>query len=436
MAPFGRILASACLCYCDIPRRTGTHAKLHLAAPQARFLRLEESMTTFKEMIGRVRAQIREISPADARARAGEAVVIDVREADEWAQGHVPGAVFVPRGFLEPRIEDKVPDRGQEVILYCAGGTRSALAARSLQDLGYTNVSSMAGGFGKWKEAGFPIQMPVTLTPEQKQRYSRHLLVPEVGEAGQAKLLASKALLVGAGGLGSPAGLYLAAAGVGTIGVIDSDVVDLSNLQRQILHTNDSVGKSKTESAERTLRALNPDVKVIRHDLRLDSGNVMDVIAPYDVILDGSDNFSTKYLVNDAAVLANKPNLYGSIFRFDGQASTFVPRQGPCYRCLFPEPTPTELAPSCDEAGVLGVLPGIIGVVQATEAVKLILGKGRPLIGRLLTYDALEMSFQEYKVRRDPNCAVCGDHPTIREVTDLEWSCHFEPRAPRPAAVS
>jgi molybdopterin/thiamine biosynthesis adenylyltransferase/rhodanese-related sulfurtransferase len=393
-------------------------------------------MTTFKEMIGRVRAQIREISPAEARARAKDAVVIDVREADEWAQGHVPGAVFVPRGFLEPRIEDKVPDRGQEVILYCAGGTRSALAARSLQDLGYTNVTSMAGGFGKWKEAGFPIQMPVTLSAEQKQRYSRHLLVPEVGEAGQAKLLASKALLVGAGGLGSPAGLYLAAAGVGTIGVVDSDVVDLSNLQRQILHTNDSVGKPKTESAERALRALNPDVKVIRHDLRLDASNIMEVIAPYDVILDGSDNFSTKYLINDAAVLANKPNLYGSIFRFDGQASTFVPRQGPCYRCLFPEPTPVELAPSCDEAGVLGVLPGMVGMVQATEAVKLILGKGRPLIGRLLTYDALEMEFHEYKVRRDPNCAVCGDHPTIREVSDLEWSCHFEPRAPRPAAVS
>jgi molybdopterin/thiamine biosynthesis adenylyltransferase len=294
----------------------------------------------------------------------------------------------------------------------------------------------MAGGFGKWKEAGFPIQMPAALTAEQKQRYSRHLLVPEVGEAGQAKLLASKALLVGAGGLGSPAGLYLAAAGVGTIGVVDSDVVDLSNLQRQILHTNDSVGKPKTESAESTLRALNPDVKVIRHDLRLDSSNIMGVIAPYDVILDGSDNFSTKYLINDAAVLANKPNLYGSIFRFDGQASTFVPRQGPCYRCLFPEPTPVELAPSCDEAGVLGVLPGMIGMVQATEAVKLILGKGRPLIGRLLTYDALEMAFSEYKIRRDPNCAVCGDHPTIKEVTDLEWSCHFEPRAPRAAAVS
>jgi molybdopterin/thiamine biosynthesis adenylyltransferase len=393
-------------------------------------------MTTFKEMIGRVRSEIREISPAQARERAGEAVLIDVREADEWAQGHVPGALFIPRGFLELRVEEKVPDRGQEVVVYCAGGTRSALAAHALQDLGYKRVSSMAGGFGKWKEAGFAIEVPRTLNAEQKQRYSRHLLVPEVGEAGQARLLGSKALLVGAGGLGSPAGLYLAATGVGTIGVIDSDVVDLSNLQRQILHTNDSVGKPKTESAERTLRALNPDVKVVRHDLRLDSSNVMDVIAPYDVILDGSDNFTTKYLVNDAAVLSNKPNVYGSIFRFDGQASTFVPRQGPCYRCLFPEPTPAELAPSCDEAGVLGVLPGVVGLVQATEAVKLLLGRGRPLIGRLLTYDALEMSFHEYKVRRDPGCAVCGDHPTIREVTDLEWSCHFEPRQPRPVAVS
>ncbi len=391
-------------------------------------------MTTFKEMIRRVRSEIREISPAEARERAGKAVLVDVREADEWAQGHVPGAVFVPRGFLELRIEEKVPDRSQEVVLYCAGGTRSALAARALQDLGYERVSSMSGGFGKWKESGFPIEVPRSLTAEQKQRYSRHLLVPEVGEAGQARLLGAKALLVGAGGLGSPAGLYLAAAGVGTIGLIDSDVVDLSNLQRQVLHTNDSVGKPKTESGERTLRALNPDVKVVRHDLRLDSGNVMDVIAPYDVILDGSDNFSTKYLVNDAAVLANKPNVYGSIFRFDGQASTFVPRVGPCYRCLFPEPTPAELAPSCDEAGVLGVLPGVVGLVQATEAVKLLLGKGRPLIGRLLTYDALEMTFHEYKVRRDPDCAVCGDHPTIREVTDLEWSCHFEPRPP--AAVS
>ncbi len=304
-------------------------------------------MTTFKDMIRRVRSEIHEVSPAEARERAKDAVLVDVREADEWAQGHVPGAVFIPRGFLELRVEEKVPDRATEVILYCAGGTRSALAARALQDLGYERVSSMAGGFGKWKESGFPIEVPRTLSAEQKQRYSRHLLVPEVGEAGQTKLLASKALLVGAGGLGSPAGLYLAAAGVGTIGLIDSDVVDLSNLQRQILHTNDSVGKPKTESGERTLRALNPDVKVVRHDLRLDSSNIMDVIAPYDVILDGSDNFTTKYLVNDAAVLANKPNVYGSIFRFDGQATTFVPRQGPCYRCLFPEPSSPTTRSSC-----------------------------------------------------------------------------------------
>ncbi|HUG53573.1 MAG TPA: molybdopterin-synthase adenylyltransferase MoeB [Vicinamibacteria bacterium] len=393
-------------------------------------------MTTFKEMIRRVKSEIREVSPEQAREKGAGAVLIDVREADEWAQGHVPGALFIPRGFLELRVEEKVPDRAREVILYCAGGTRSALAARALQDLGYERVSSMSGGFGRWKEAGFPIEVPRTLSPEQKQRYSRHLLVPEVGEAGQARLLASKALLVGAGGLGSPAGLYLAAAGVGTIGVIDSDVVDLSNLQRQILHTNASVGMPKTESAEKTLRGLNPDVKVVRHDLRLDSGNVMDVIAPYDVVLDGSDNFTTKYLVNDAAVLAGKTNVYGSIFRFDGQASTFVPGQGPCYRCLFPEPTPAEMAPSCDEAGVLGVLPGVLGVIQATEAVKVLLGRGRPLVGRLLTYDALEMTFREYKVRRDPKCAVCGDHPTIREVTDLEWSCHFEPRPPQAAAVS
>jgi molybdopterin/thiamine biosynthesis adenylyltransferase/rhodanese-related sulfurtransferase len=335
-------------------------------------------MTTFKEMIGRVRSQIREISPADARARGKDAVVIDVREADEWAQGHVPGAVFIPRGFLEPRIEDKVPDRGQEVILYCAGGTRSALAARSLQDLGYTNVTSMAGGFGKWKEAGFPIQMPVTLTPEQKQRYSRHLLVPEIGEVGQAKLLASKALLVGAGGLGSPAGLYLAAAGVGTIGVIDSDVVDLSNLQRQILHTNDSVGKPKTESAERTLRALNPDVKVIRHDLRprLQQRHGRDrALRRRSWTGRTTSRRSTSSTTRPCSRTSR--TCYGSIFRFDGQASTFVPRQGPCYRCLFPGADARwSWRPSCDEAGVLGVLPGMIGVVQATEAVKLILGQG------------------------------------------------------------
>ena len=391
-------------------------------------------MSTFKELIRRVKSEIREVSVQEARQREG-AVLLDVREADEWSQGYVPGAVYVPRGYLELRIEEKVPDKDREVIAYCAGGTRSALAVKALQELGYRKASSMAGGFSRWKEAGFPIVVPRTLTAEQKSRYSRHLLVPEVGEAGQARLLESKVLLVGAGGLGSPAGLYLAAAGVGTIGVLDSDVVDLSNLQRQILHTNASVGRPKTESAAATLKALNPDVHVVRHDLRLDSSNVMEVIAPYDVIVDGCDNFSTKYLVNDAAVLTGKTTVYGSIFRFEGQASVFVPGRGPCYRCLFPEPTPSELAPSCDEAGVLGVLPGVVGLIQATEAVKVILGRGETLMGRLLTYDALKMSFREFKVRRDPRCAVCGDAPTIREVSDLAWSCHFEPRAPEPVGA-
>jgi sulfur-carrier protein adenylyltransferase/sulfurtransferase len=388
-------------------------------------------VTTFKELIRKVKGEIREVSTAEARALEGAgAVLLDVREADEWSEGHVPGAVFIPRGYLELQVEEKVKDKDREVVVYCAGGTRSALGVKSLQELGYTKVSSMQGGFTRWKESGFPIEVPKTLGADQKKRYSRHLLVPEVGEAGQAKLLASKALLVGAGGLGSPAGLYLAAAGVGTIGVLDSDVVDLSNLQRQVLHTTASVGSRKTESAETTIRALNPDVKVVRHDLRLEAGNVMDVIAPYDVILDGCDNFSTKYLVNDAAVLAGKTNVYGSIFRFDGQASTFVPRRGPCYRCLYPEPTPAELAPSCDEAGVIGVLPGVIGLIQATEVIKVLLGKGDLLVGRLLTYDALGMTFRQFKVRRDPKCAVCGDTPTIKAPTDLEWSCHFEPRPP------
>jgi sulfur-carrier protein adenylyltransferase/sulfurtransferase len=384
-------------------------------------------MSRFKDLFRQVRSEIHEVTVDEARA-AKDAVFVDVREADEWSNGHVPGAVFVPRGFLEQRIEEKVADKSTRLVLYCAGGTRSAFAARTLLELGYTNVASMAGGFGRWKEQGLPFDIPRALSSEQKSRYSRHLLVPEVGEAGQAKLLDSKVLLVGAGGLGSPAALYLAAAGVGTLGLVDSDVVDLSNLQRQVLHTTASVGRPKTESGAATLTALNPDVRVVRHDLRLDSSNVMDVLAPYDVIIDGCDNFSTKYLVNDAAVLAGKTNVYGSIYRFDGQATVFVPKQGPCYRCLFPEPTPAELAPSCDEAGVLGVLPGVIGLIQATEAIKAILGKGELLTGRLLTYDALSMTFKQYKVRRNPKCALCGDNPTIRAVSDLAWSCHFEPR--------
>jgi molybdopterin/thiamine biosynthesis adenylyltransferase/rhodanese-related sulfurtransferase len=392
-------------------------------------------MSRFKDLIRKVRTEIQEVTVEEARARAGKgALLLDVREADEWASGHIPDALFIPRGFLEQRVEQRVPEKDREIVVYCAAGTRSAFAARTLQDLGYSTVSSMAGGIVRWKERGLPLTVPKSLSPEQASRYSRHLLVPEVGEAGQARLLASKVLLVGAGGLGSPAALYLAAAGVGTLGLVDSDVVDLTNLQRQILHTTASVGRPKTESGATTIAALNPDVRVVRHDLRLDSTNVMDVIAPYDVILDGCDNFTTKYLVNDAAVLAGKTNIYGSIYRFDGQVSVFVPREGPCYRCLFPEPTPAEMAPSCDEAGVLGVLPGVVGLIQATEAIKALLGKGDLLKGRLLTYDALSMVFKEYRVRRDPRCALCGEAPTIREVSDLAWSCHFEPGT-REAAV-
>jgi len=386
-------------------------------------------MPTSKELIQKVKSQIREVTVEEARARADKgAVLVDVREPDEWANGHIPGAIYIPRGFLELRIEDKVPDKSKEVVVYCAGGTRSAFGAKSLQELGYENVVSMIGGFGKWKETGLPITVPKSLTAEQKNRYSRHLLVPEIGEAGQLKLLQSKVLLIGAGGLGSPAGLYLAAAGVGTIGLVDSDVVDISNLQRQVLHTNASVGTPKTESAEKTIRALNPDVKVVRHDLRLDSTNVMDVFAPYDVIIDGCDNFATKYLINDAAVLLGKPNIYGSIYRFDGQMSTFIPKEGPCYRCLYPEPPPSEMAPSCDEAGVLGVLPGVVGLIQATEAIKVLLKKGNLLVGRQLVYDALDMKFQNLKFRRDPKCALCGETPTITKPSDLSWSCHFEPK--------
>ena len=391
-------------------------------------------MASFRELIGRVRSGIREASIEEARSLlASGAALVDVREGDEWEQGHLPGATFIPRGYLEQRIETQVPDKTRPVVLYCAGGTRSALAARTLTELGYAQPVSLAGGFARWKEAGLPVVVPRVLSAEQRERYSRHLRVPEVGEEGQARLLDAKVLLVGAGGLGCPAGLYLAAAGVGTIGISDFDTVDLSNLQRQVLHTTDRVGRPKTESAEAALRGLNPDVRVVRHDQRLEAANVMDVFKAYDVIVDGCDNFATKYLVNDAAALLRKPVVYGSIFRFDGQAAVFAAGRGPCYRCLYPEPTPPELAPSCDEAGVLGVLPGVVGLIQATEAIKLLLGKGEPLIGRLLTYDALGMRFSEFKVARDPACAVCGDQPTIKQPSDLEWSCHVGTPAPSAA---
>jgi molybdopterin/thiamine biosynthesis adenylyltransferase/rhodanese-related sulfurtransferase len=364
---------------------------------------------TFNDLLREARAQIREVTPQQVDALSpGDAVLVDVREESEWEQGYLPGAVHISKGYVEQAIEAEVPDRDTQVILYCAGGVRSLFAAQALEQLGYTNVASMSGGFQAWKSAGLTWDVPVVLSPEQKQRYSRHLLIPEVGSAGQARLLGSKALFIGAGGLGSPAALYLAAAGVGTIGIVDFDVVDLSNLQRQILHTNDRIGERKVESARKTINALNPDVKVIPHEEMLVAGNVDRIIAGYDVIIDGTDTFETRYLLNDAAVAKNIPVVHASVFRFEGQLTTFIPYEGPCYRCLYPTPPPPELAPGCSVAGVLGVVPGIMGMLQANEALKVLLGIGDTLSGRLLLFDALDSTFTELKLRRDPNCPVCS----------------------------
>jgi molybdopterin/thiamine biosynthesis adenylyltransferase/rhodanese-related sulfurtransferase len=379
---------------------------------------------TFRELLSDAKKEIREVSVEDVKrlldARAS-VKLIDVREGDEYAGGRLPGALHIPRGFLELRIEDKA-GHDEELVLYCAGGTRSALAARTLQLMGYTRVASLAGGFNRWSDAHLPVEKPVVLTPAQKERYRRHLILPEVGEEGQARLLKSKVLLLGAGGLGSPAALYLAAAGVGTLGIVDADVVDLSNLQRQVLHTHERAGQPKVESARVAIEALNPDVKVVPFAERLTSANALRVLEGFDLVLDGGDNFPTRYLLNDACVMQGKPNIHGSIFRFEGQVTTFVPGQGPCYRCLYPSPPPPELAPSCAEAGVLGVLPGIIGLFQANEALKLILGVGQPLMGRLLTFDALGTRFQELKLRRDPKCPVCAPGARV-ELIDYEQFC-------------
>jgi len=379
---------------------------------------------TYADLLKEARATIKEVTPAQVGAlQPGGAAIVDVREASEWEQGHLPDAIHISKSYVEQQIENAVPDRDTPVILYCAGGVRSLFAAQSLEQLGYTNVASMSGGFQAWKSQGLPWEAPVVLSSDQKQRYSRHLLIPEVGAKGQQRLLESKALLIGAGGLGSPAALYLAAAGVGTIGIVDFDVVDLSNLQRQILHTNDRVGERKVESARKTLNALNPDVKVIPINERLSSENVMRIIKDYDIVINGCDNFPTRYLINDACVMAKKPLVDGSIFQFEGQATVFYPDRGPCYRCLFPEPPPPGAAPSCAEAGVLGVLPGLVGCVQALEAMKLILGAGRPLIGRMMHFDTLSSEVRVLKLRRDPNCLVCSDHPKITELIDYEEFC-------------
>jgi sulfur-carrier protein adenylyltransferase/sulfurtransferase len=383
--------------------------------------------TTYSDLIADIRKSIAVISLEEIKRRLDTKtpmVLVDVREKEEFRDGYIPGAISVPRGFLEMQIEQKVTDKSAPVVLYCAGGTRSALAAKTLHDLGYTQVESANPGFVRWKDLGFPMEKPPQLSEAQRDRYSRHLLLPEVGEIGQAKLLASKVLLLGAGGLGSPAALYLAAAGVGTIGLVDADTVDASNLQRQIIHSTSRLGTPKVDSAEKAINDLNPDVKVIKFQERVDSSNVDRIFEGFDVIVDGCDNFPTRYLVNDASVFLKKPVVHGSIFRFDGQVTTFAPHLGgPCYRCLYPEPPPPHLAPSCQEAGVLGILPGVVGVIQATEALKLVLGKGTPLIGRLLTYDSLRMKFGELKLRRDKTCPICGDAPTITSYIDYEGFC-------------
>ena len=379
-------------------------------------------MPSFRDMLNQAKHDIVEIEPGAADDVFDQALFVDVREADEYAQGALPGALHLPRGLLELQVEGRVPDKDRKIIVYCAGGTRSALAAQALGQLGYSDVASMAGGFNKWKDEGRDWAAPRTLDAAQRNRYQRHLLLPEIGEEGQQRLLGSKVLLLGAGGLGSPAALYLAAAGVGTIGIVDMDVVDSSNLQRQILHNLDSIGERKVDSAKKTLTAMNPDVDVVTYDVRLGAGNVLEIIDSYDVIVDGTDNFPTRYLVNDAALVKRIPVVHGSIFRFEGQATVFYPYKGPCYRCLVPEPPPAELAPSCAEAGVLGVLPGIIGSIQAVEAIKLLLELGEPLVGRLLAYDALEQTFRTFKIRRDPACPACGEHAgeiVIAEYDDL-----------------
>ncbi len=381
---------------------------------------------SYKDLMTEARREVPEWSIDQVKEHLGNGhdyVLLDVREKEEYREGHLDGAISLPRGFLEMRVEETVTDKTTPIIAYCAGGTRSLLAGRQLKDMGYQNVTSMSGGYGAWKGAGYPWKQDRQFTTEQLNRYSRHFILPEVGEAGQAKLLEAKVLLIGAGGLGSPTALYLAAAGVGTIGIVDHDVVDMSNLQRQILHTNERVGMPKVESARETLHALNPDVTVVGYQERLSSENVMRLFADYDVIVDGCDNFPTRYLVNDACVMLNKPNVHGSIFQFEGQASVFYPGKGPCYRCLFPEPPPPGAAPSCQEAGVLGVLPGLVGCVQALETIKVILGIGKPLIGRMVYFDTLSMELRVHKLRKDPNCPMCGEHRTITELIDYEEFC-------------
>ncbi|HSI79341.1 MAG TPA: molybdopterin-synthase adenylyltransferase MoeB [Solirubrobacterales bacterium] len=394
-------------------------------------------MATAADTIEQVKARIEEVTPAEARGEIerGEVVLLDTRELTEWNESHLEGATLVPPVEVVERADEVAPDAGQRVLIYCASGNRSARAADALQNLGYENVASVAGGIKAWEAEGHPVVAASGLTPEQRMRYSRHTLLSEVGVEGQAKLLESKVLLLGAGGLGSPAALYLAAAGIGTIGLVDDDLVDESNLQRQVIHNTARLGAAKTESARQTIELLNPDVDVVEHRTRLDSANVLELLEPYDIIVDGADNFPTRYLLNDASVRLRKPVVSASILGFEGQISTFAPYEGPCYRCLYPTPPPPELAPSCGAAGVLGVMAGVMGLLQANEVIKLAAGIGEPLVGRLLLYDSLSTRFTELKVRRDPECPICGEHAEeipaseMGKFPDYEAFCAGQPVA-------
>ena len=385
---------------------------------------------TYKELMDEAREAVPEVTVDDVKARLENGqrpVLLDVREREEYREGHLEGALALPRGFMEMRVEEAVPDKETPVVAYCAGGVRSLIAARTLKEMGYTDVSSMAGGYTAWKNAGYDWVADRQFSQEQLTRYARHFTLPEVGEAGQAKLLDAKVLCVGAGGLGSPVAFYLAAAGVGTLGLVDHDTVDMSNLQRQILHTNDRVGMPKVESAQMTLNALNPDVNVVQFKERLSSENVRRIIGDFDIVVNGCDNFPTRYLINDACIMAEKLLVDGSIFQFEGQVTVIDPHDGPCYRCLFPEPPPPGAAPSCAEAGVLGVLPGLVGCMQALEVIKLILDAGRPLVGRMMHFDTLSSEIRVLKLRKDPNCLVCSENPKITELIDYEEFCGLRP---------
>ncbi len=381
-------------------------------------------MSTARDLLRSTKSKITEVTPEQAeQLRQDGHTLLDVREGDEFEQGAIPGAIHIPRGLLETSVEARLPDKATPLVVFCAGGVRSAFATQTLNEMGYDQVASMDGGFNQWKGEGRDWKVPSVLTPEQRNRYHRHLLLPEVGEAGQQKLLESRVLCLGAGGLGSPAALYLAAAGVGTLGIVDMDVVDASNLQRQILHNVDRVGERKVDSAKKTLVALNPDVNVVLHDMRLDASNVLNVISEYDIVVDGADNFPVRYLLNDASVKLGIPVVHGSIFRFEGMVTVFDPKSGPTYRDMVPEAPPAELAPSCAEAGVLGALPGVVGTLQAIETLKHLLDYGDSLVGRLLAFDATEMSFNEYKINRDPANQIIWENRDRIEVADLEGLC-------------